>query len=78
MENIIANNEISFNSLEKDIFSFVCIMGQIMTESIIEQEDAKLHKELKHIYENKGYAGTSIKTVYGVVEYRRHQVYQEE
>ena len=35
MENIIANNEISFNSLEKDIFSFVCIMGQIMTESII-------------------------------------------
>ena len=73
MENIIANNEISFNSLEKDIFSFVCIMGQIMTESIIEQEDAKLHKELKHIYENKGYAGTSIKTVYGEVEYRRHK-----
>ena len=53
MENIIANNEISFNSLEKEIFNFVCIMGQKITRSIIEQEDAKLHKKLKNVYKNK-------------------------
>ena len=73
MGNIITNNEISFNSLEKEIFNFVCIMGQMITKSIIEQEDAKLHKKLKNVYKNKGYASTSIKTIYGVVEYRRHK-----
>lgn len=73
MENIITKNGISFNSLEMEIFRFVCIMGQMITKSILEQEDAKLHKKLKHIYNNKGYAGTSIKTIYGIVEYRRHK-----
>ena len=28
---------------------------------------------MRHIYENKGYAYTSVKTIYGVVEYRRHK-----
>lgn len=73
MENIITNNEISFNSLEKEIFRFVCAIGQMITKGIIEQEDAKLHNKIKHIYENKGYSGTSIKTIYGVVTYKRHK-----
>lgn len=48
-------------------------MGQMITKSIIEQEDDKLHKKMKNVYKNKGYAGTSIKTIYGIVEYRRHK-----
>lgn len=73
MSNNIAKEEISFNILEKNIFNLVCFIGRFLTESILTMEDAKLHKEIKKQYRNKGYAITVIKTVYGEVKYKRHK-----
>ena len=73
MSNILTKEIINFNDLEKSIYSFVCFIGRFLTESILIMEDAKLHKEIKKQYRNKGYATTVIKTVYGEVKYKRHR-----
>ena len=73
MNNNITKEVISFNDLEKSIFNLVCFIGRFLTENILIMEDVKLHKELKKLYRNKGYATTVIKTVYGEVKYKRHK-----
>ena len=73
---IVDEGEVSFKELEKSIFSFICELGREITRVILEEYDRDLAKKRdKKEYRNKGLRGTSIKTVYGEVEYRR-RVYQ--
>lgn len=73
MMNIIVNeNLISFKELEKKIFSYVCELGKEMTKTVLETYDKELAESRdKEIYRDKGTRKTSIKTVYGPVEYER-------
>ena len=44
-DNIVANNEINFNDLEKKIYKFVCNLGCYLLKEIIEKYDEKLQNE---------------------------------
>lgn len=72
MDSIVDGNKITFNELEKKIYSFVCCLAQKMTTSILEGYDDELARERdKSAYRDKGKRKTSIKTVYGDVPYER-------
>jgi hypothetical protein len=71
-DNIVTNNEINFNELEKKIYKFVCDLGCYMIKEIIEKYDVKIQNERdKKNYRHRGLKTDSIKTVMGVVEYKR-------
>lgn len=71
-DNIVANNEINFNELEKKIYKFVCDLGCNLLKEIIEKYDEKLQDERdKKNFRHRGLKTDSIKTVMGVVEYKR-------
>lgn len=71
-DNIVANNEINFNELEKKIYKFVCNLGCYLLKEIIEKYDEKLQNERdKKSYRHRGLKTDSIKTVMGVVDYKR-------
>lgn len=71
-DNIVANNEINFNELEKKIYKFVCDLGCNLLKEIIERYDVKLQNERdKKNFRHRGLKTDSIKTVMGVVEYKR-------
>jgi len=71
-ETIVANNEINFNELEKKIYKFVCNLGCNLLREIIEKYDEKLQNERdKKNFRHRGLKPDSIKTVMGVVEYKR-------
>lgn len=73
MEPIINNYDISFKEFENKIFDFVCLLGRKITSEVLEAYDKKLFKERdRKKYRDKGTRDTSIKTVYGEVEYSRH------
>ena len=44
-DNIVTNNEINFNELEKKIYKFVCNLGCYILKEIIEKYDEKLKEE---------------------------------
>lgn len=71
---IIVNEElISFKELEKKIFAYVCKVAREITVHILESYDKELAENRdKKQYRNKGKRQTSIKTVYGEVEYSRN------
>ena len=72
MDTIVKENLISFKDLEQKIFQYVCELGCELTKTMLERCDAELMKSRdKKAYRNKGYRRTSIKTVYGEVEYQR-------
>ena len=72
MNPIVEEKLVSFKGLEKDIYRYVCELARLMTQSILERYDAKLMEDRdKDHYRNKGLRKTSIKTVYGEVEYSR-------
>lgn len=76
MKSIVKESLISFKELEKNIFSYVCELACEMTRVILESYDQELMETRdKTRYRNKGLRATSIKTVYGEVEYSR-RVYQ--
>jgi len=76
MDLIVEEKLVSFKELEKYIFWFVCELARLMTQIILERYDAELmQKRDKENYRNKGPRKTSIKTVYGEVEYSR-RVYE--
>ena len=76
MNLIIGENQISFKEAEQKIFAFLCKWGREITRDMLESYDKKLAEERdKKIYRDKGRRRTSIKTVYGEVEYSR-RVYQ--
>ena len=71
-EEIISENEIKFNDLEKKIFKFVCSFGCFILKLMLEAYDRKLMnaRDTKK-YRHKGLRGNTIKTIMGEVEYRR-------
>lgn len=71
-EDIVTDNHINFNDLEKKIYKFVCELGCNLMKEIIEKYDETLKRDRdKKVFRNKGYKADSIKTVMGIVEYKR-------
>ena len=71
-EEIITENEIKFNNLEKKIFKFVCSFGCLILKLMLESYDRKLMKSRDtKKYRHKGLRENTIKTIMGEVEYRR-------
>ena len=76
MEQMIKESQLTFKSLEKDIYRFICEIGKEITKQILEAHDRKLMQERdRSVYRNKGLRTTTVKTVYGEVTYGR-TVYQ--
>ena len=72
MNLIVEENLVSFKDLEQKIFAYVCELGREITQILLESYDKELAKGRdKKAYREKGSRGTSIKTVYGEVEYSR-------
>lgn len=74
MMNTIVNEElVSFKELEQNIYSYVCELGREMTQIVLEAYDKELAASRnKKEFRGKGSRKTSIKTVYGTVEYSRN------
>lgn len=71
-EEIVTEEEIKFNNLEKKIFKFVCNFGCLILKLILESYDRKIMKSRdKKKYRHKGLRKNTIKTVMGEVEYQR-------
>lgn len=78
MTTIVNENLISFKELEKKIFSYVCELAREITQQMLESYDQELAQSRdKKAYRGKGKRTTTIKTVYGEVEYSRN-VYRTE
>ena len=71
--NIINNNKVSFKDIEQEIFRRCCEAARNATTEILKSMDESIAKiRDKSVYRDKGCRKTSIKTVYGEVEYSRH------
>ena len=69
---IVTNNELKFNDLEKKIFKFVCNFGCMILKLMLESYDKKLMKNRDTKKDrHKGLRKNTIKTIMGEVEYRR-------
>ena len=78
MSTIVKEELISFKELEKKIFAYVCGLAREITVQMLESYDKELAESRdKKQYRCKGKRQTSIKTVYGEVEYQRN-VYRTE
>ena len=78
MKTIVNEELISFKELEKKIYSYVCELAREITQQMLESYDEELAKSRdKKVYRGKGKRKTSIKTIYGEVEYSRN-VYRTE
>ena len=76
MKSIVEEKLVSFKSLEKKIYVYVCKVAQEITRIMLESYDAELAEGRdKSQYRDKGKRTTTIKTVYGEVSYAR-RVYQ--
>lgn len=72
MNSIVKENLISFKELEQSIYSYVCELAREMTRTVLERYDQELMSGRDTMtYRNKGLKKTSIKTIYGEVEYSR-------
>lgn len=78
-EEIVTEEEVKFNDLEKKIFKFVCNFGCLILKLILESYDKKIMKSRdKKKYRHKGLRKNTIKTIMGEVEYRRAMYEMEE
>lgn len=78
MKSIVEEKLVSFKTLEQKVFAYVCELGRLITQTILENYDDELARDRdKKAYRDKGKRDTSIKTVYGEVEYSR-RVYRTE
>lgn len=77
--NTIVNEElVSFKELEKKIYSYVCELAREITQQMLEAYDKELAENRdKKLYRGKGKRSTTIKTVYGEVEYSRNVYHTE-
>ena len=76
MKSIVEEKLVSFKELEQKIYRYVCELAREMTQIILERYDTELMLQRdKEQYRNKGSRKTTIKTIYGEVEYSR-RVYQ--
>ena len=75
--NIMLNEEgLTFKEIEEEIFRMVCEWGQSFAKDFLERYDEFLMKNRdKEAYRNKGLRETTIKTVFGEVNYSR-RVYE--
>lgn len=72
MKTMIAENGVTFKELEKNIFAWICQIGQNFTKEFLERYDQMLMKQRdKSYYRHKGLRQTTIKTIYGEVTYLR-------
>lgn len=72
MDTIVKEGLISFKELEQKVFKYVCELGCEITRIILESYDKELAASRdSRQYRDKGGRKTSIKTVYGEVEYWR-------
>ena len=72
MNTIVNANLISFKELEQKIFNYVCEIGREITQIMLESYDNELaNTRDRSKYRDKGKRSTTIKTVYGEVEYQR-------
>ena len=72
MNLILEESQVSFKELEQKIFAYVCELGREITRIMLETYDKELAEGRdKKAYRGKGSRRTSIKTVYGEVEYSR-------
>lgn len=72
METIVKEELVSFKTLEQEIYAYVCKQACMITKIMLESYDDELAKSRDHKqYRDKGGRKTSIKTVYGEVEYSR-------
>ena len=81
MKSMIAENRVTFKDLEKNIFAWVCQLGQQFTKEFLERYDQILMRERdKEKYRHKGRRQNTVKTVYGEVTYSRvvYEVTQED
>ena len=73
MSIIVEENLVSFKDLEQKIFDYVCKLGREITQVMLESYDRELAEGRdKGNYRCKGKRKTTIKTVYGEVEYSRY------
>jgi hypothetical protein len=74
MMNTIVNEKlIPFKELEQKIFNYICELGREITQIMLERYDNELkERRNKKDLRCKGTRKTSIKTVYGEVEYHRN------
>ena len=76
MNTIVNENLISFKELEIKIYTYICELGRELTQIMLERYDMELREgRNKKEYRCKGTRNTTIKTVYGEVEYARN-IYQ--
>lgn len=81
MKSMIPDNGVTFKELEKNIYFWICEIGREFTREFLERYDRMLMegRERKK-YRHKGSRQTTIKTVYGEVNYRRavYEVVEED
>ena len=71
-EEIVTEDGVKFNNLEKKIYKFVCMLGCMIIKYILESRDRKLMKARdKKKFRHKGYKQNCIKTIMGEIEYQR-------
>jgi putative AlgH/UPF0301 family transcriptional regulator len=72
MKSIVEERLVSFKEFEQKIFRYVCELGREITQIMLETYDKELSEARdKKAYRDKGKRKTTIKTVYGEVEYSR-------
>ena len=72
MKQILSENGINFNDLEKEIFEIACKNARETMVEILESIDENLQiNRDKKIYRHKGKRVTTIKTIMGEVEFKR-------
>ena len=72
MNQILSENEINFNDLEKEIYEIACKNARETMVEILESMDGTLQLNRdKKVYRHKGKRKTTIKTIMGEVEFKR-------
>lgn len=76
MNTMLNENGLTFKDFEKKTFEMICKLWQEYTRDFLERYDTYLMETRdKEAYRNKGKKKTTVKTVYGEVEYER-RIYQ--
>lgn len=73
----IKTNQVTFSEIEKEIYSFVMGVAREMLKAVLKKADNQLAAERdSKRFRDKGYRRTTIKTLFGEVEYER-RVYKD-
>lgn len=76
MDTMIKENGVTFKDLEKNIFRWICQIGQEFTKEFLERYDQQLMKQRdKNYYRHKGLRQTTIKTVWNSVQNQLYRTF---